>query len=155
MLNKLIKLTSHQILENKIKDNAKDKTSANKTTVTSNSNVDSKASSRNNNTKPPDEWSTSPADTILFPETYLSTIKRVLENSTIQSNSSQPITKNGLGKQVPEESKNIKANILPNEDEENEEADAKGVKLDKGDKNRSNNMTGKKCKFCSSCIYKK
>ena len=155
MLNNLIRLILHQILENKIKDNAKDKTSANKTTVTSNSNADTKASSRNNNTKPPDEWSTSPADTILFPETYLSTIKRVLENTTLQSNSSQPITKNGLGKQVPEESKNVKANILPNEDEEDEEAGAKGVKSEKGDKYRSSNMTGKKGNCCSSSICRK
>ncbi|XP_065056469.1 coadhesin-like isoform X2 [Rhopilema esculentum] len=52
-----------------------------------------------NNGSKQEDWSTAPAENILFPETYLSSIKRVLENTSMQSNSSQPITKNGLGGQ--------------------------------------------------------
>ena len=64
-----------------------------------------------------------------------------MENTTLQSNSSQPITKNGLGKPVPEESKHIKANILGSEDEEEVEGDAKKLKLEK-DGFSSSNKTG-------------
>lgn len=128
------------ISEKSQKENAKDKTSVNKTSSTSNFKADAKATS-GNDSKTPDEWSTSPADTILFPETYLSTIKRVLENTSLQSNSSQPITKNGLGKQVPEESKHGKASLLQNDDDEEEVQDARRLKQEK-DKVSAKNMTG-------------
>ena len=129
-----------RISEKSLKESAKDRASVNKTSLTSNAEAKSPS---NNNTKAPDEWSTSPSDTILFPETYLSSIKRVLENTTLQSNSSQPITKNGLGKQVLEQSKHGKVNILPNEDEEEEELDASRLRLEK-ERNGLKNKSGRK-----------
>ena len=127
-----------QISEKSLNERTKERTSVNKTSITSNAETKSPS---NNNTKAPDDWSTSPSDTILFPETYLSSIKRVLENTTLQSNSSQPITKNGLGKQVLDESKHGKVNILSNEDEEEEELDASRLRLEK-EKNGLKNKSG-------------
>jgi len=75
-----------------------------------------------------------------------------LENTTLQSNSSQPITKNGLGKQVLDESKHGKVNILSNEDEEEEELDANRLRLEK-EKNGLKNKSAHECSKAVDLIF--
>ena len=100
-----------------------------------------------NNGSKQEDWSTAPAENILFPETYLSSIKRVLENTSMQSNSSQPITKNGLGKKVSSNGeKSVKGSV---DEEEDAEDNASKVRLEK-EHESTKNKTGSIFLQCSS-----
>ena len=78
-----------------------DQATPQKVQITAKLNPDPKPAANNGSQE--EDWQTAPAENILFPETYLSSIKRKLENTTMSSNTSQPVTKNGLGKKIGDE----------------------------------------------------
>ena len=96
-----------------------------------------------------DDWTTEPAENILFPETYLSSIKRVLENAS-QNASSLPLVAKG-----PSQTKAITVSSLkgkqPNEDEEDDEDEEAAAKIQ--NKNSASNDTSKG-NVCSNIIRK-
>ncbi len=83
-----------------------------------------KAGAKVNNGSKEEDWSTAPAENILFPETYLSSIKRVLENASQNASSALPVMSSITTlKTEPNTVKSLKGKPQ-NEDEEDAEDEA-------------------------------
>ncbi len=100
------------------------------------------AKPNSNNGSKEEDWSTAPAENILFPETYLSSIKRVLENAS-QNSSSLPVTSGAEPKK--QEGNTVKSlkSKSQNEDEGEEGEAALKEKLEK----HANETAGKQKEF--------
>eukprot|EP00794_Sanderia_malayensis_P010768 gene10768-11921_t len=118
-------------------------------------NLDAKASSsadnsnnqNNNNGTKEEDWSTAPAEHILFPETYLSSIKRVLENAS-ENSSLLPITKGAEPKKVEGNTvKSLKGKGKEDEEETAEVVNKLGLPV------ANNSVTANQCSKAVDLIF--